>query len=793
MENNLIINRSGKTKDWYKKEADRCRNLSYDGSSVFNMINGNADSTISKIHKNYNLFKNKINIGDYKSTIKPFGDAVDIEILEEIENEDIVSGKIKAILGMEMKRPFPFKVMAINAEATTRKEEEYYKRISGYVVSRIMQPIREKAEMEQQQKLQGKEPSPEEAQQIKSAIDEQIKAQTPDRTKKYMERDHQDLSEIGGNHILSYLKHKQKLPAKFNNCFLYGLLAGYQVGYVGDTNGHPSFDVIKPENFWFNHVESGIIEESDRVICKYRWNPSEILQRFGDELTKKQIESIFESKQGYLSDDTEFNFDNVSSEYQDFQNGLTVEHCLWKGVRKLQLVHTQDETGIIDITVEDEYYVFNEESGDIKVDIKYVPEIYETWVINLTESIYLRQRPYPGQLFDYEDIYYSPMPYKGVLYDSLGGTPVALMDRLSGPQVFYNIIKTKLKRLINSDKGKKLLLNIGMIPTSKGIGTEQFMNYFENSPFALINPTEEGNTYSDINTAAKVIDMSLMADIQKYMMLLQSIKREAGLSVGITEQVEGQISANEAVSNTQQSLSQSSQILEPYFNLHTEFKKQVLQGLLEQARVSYRENTEMKLSYVTDDATIQMFKVDGEFMSFQKLGVFVTDNNKLDSIRNTMDQLTLAAMQNQTVEFSDVLAVLRAESLAEAEEILKVSESGRNEKEEAKQQQAQQNEMQKMDKLKELQADKHEKDKELIILKEEEKRKTEIVKGSMLVASFNEDTDRDRDGVNDYIEMAAKIAKVEIEEGKLAIEKEKVDIEKKKVNNDIKNSKIINK
>ncbi len=136
----------------------------------------------------------------------------------------------------------------------------------------------------------------------------------------------------------------------------------------------------------------------------------------------------------------------------------------------------------------------------------------------------------------------------------------------------------------------------------------------------------------------------------------------------------------------------------------------------------------MKLSYVTDDATIQMFKVDGEFMSFQKLGVFVTDNNKLDSIRATMDQLTLAAMQNQTVEFSDVLAVLRAESLAEAEEILKVSESGRNEKEEAKQQQAQQNEMQKMDKLKELQADKHEKDKELIILKEEEKRKTEIVK-----------------------------------------------------------------
>ena len=58
----------------------------------------------------------------------------------------------------------------------------------------------------------------------------------------------------------------------------------------------------------------------------------------------------------------------------------------------------------------------------------------------------------------------------------------------------------------------------------------------------------------------------------------------------------------------------------------------------------------------------------------------------------------------------------------------------------------------------------------------------------MVSASFNPDADGDKDGVNDYVEIAAKIAKIDLEQQKVGIAKEKLALEKKKVNNDIKNS-----
>ena len=72
----------------------------------------------------------------------------------------------------------------------------------------------------------------------------------------------------------------------------------------------------------------------------------------------------------------------------------------------------------------------------------------------------------------------------------------------------------------------------------------------------------------------------------------------------------------------------------------------------------------------------------------------------------------------------------------------------------------------------------HEKEKwqheiDLAIIKEEEKRKTEVVKGALVGASFNPDQDVDKDGINDYLEIArhgldadVKRAKVDLDVAK---------------------------
>ena len=69
----------------------------------------------------------------------------------------------------------------------------------------------------------------------------------------------------------------------------------------------------------------------------------------------------------------------------------------------------------------------------------------------------------------------------------------------------------------------------------------------------------------------------------------------------------------------------------------------------------------------------------------------------------------------------------------------------------------------------------HEREKELIVLKETEKRKTVIIQGTLVGASFNPDQDKDDDGENDFVELAKNGLDAEIKQSKQNLEREKFE------------------
>ena len=91
---------------------------------------------------------------------------------------------------------------------------------------------------------------------------------------------------------------------------------------------------------------------------------------------------------------------------------------------------------------------------------------------------------------------------------------------------------------------------------------------------------------------------------------------------------------------------------------------------------------------------------------------------------------------------------------------------------------------------------KHENEKEKIVLKESERRKTVIAQSALTGMSFNPDADGDNDGENDFLEIARDGVDAEIKRGKNQLDREKFEhtkhvdneklkIEKKKVSNQI--------
>lgn len=718
---------------------------------------------------NYDLFNNKIQQSDFDYVCKPYGDQVKA-LPVSMQNRDIVSGKIKTLMGMEMQRPFTYKVFSTNAEATTEREKKEFEMIREFVVESIMAPIKEQINLQMQQQMSSVPPEQMEQflQQAEQKMLEMEQQMTPEEIKKYMQREYQDPAEVLSSQLLEYFRHKLDLKNKFSQMFKNALLTSRGIVYVGIVSNEPEVFVVNPMRFNFaRSPESEYIEDSEWAMCEYKMNPSQIVKYFSKELKDEEVDRIYKEVGDFniVGGPNEDLFYIIDNETDDDQ-GINVYHCTWKALRKIGFLTYIDEYGQEQSQIVDEHYKLEPDLGDIKIEWEWIPEVYEGWKINTTDPIYVNMRAIPGQFKDLDNLYDCKLPYYGSVYDSYNSNETSLMDRIKYYQYLYNIVMYRLELLMASDKGKKLMMNINSIPDSMQIDFNKWQYFAETSPYLWFNPAEEGmHTQSDANTVAKVMDLSLVSDIKKYIEIAEYIKQQCGKSVGITEQVEGQIGQYEAVRNTNQALIQSSYILEYYFETHDRCKVNIIKALLETAKVCYSLEKPKKLSYVLDDMSMHTLTVEPGILDNSTLGIFVSSSSKTEKTKDLIQQLSQAALQTQTVDFSDIISIMNAESVPEAEEILKTAQERRANALQEQQRQQQEHEQNMLAQQNELQKIKFEQEKELIVLKEEERRKTEIAKMAIMGASYNPDHDADNDGMNDFIELSKlELAKFTAEE-----------------------------
>lgn len=764
-------------KQWYKDKALEVEN--YHKFAIYD--NNNSVSNYRKNKVNYDLINNQINLKEFDYVCRPLGNGVG-EMPAKMINRDIISSKVKSMLGMEMKRPFSWNSIATNSEATTRKEQEEYKMLYQYVEAETLGPLKIEIEKRKAEENKGKKLTEEESQKIQQEIQEELKTRTPDEIKRYMERDYQDPSEILSNQLLYYLIQKCDLKNKFVDTLKHGLASATSVMYVGILNNEPKAWVINSLRFnGDNSPDLQFIEDGEYASMEHRMYPSQILKYFSKDLSKEQIQKIFEysseNRPSFREEDLFY-----KNDYDDNlnNNNISVIHTQWKDVRKMGfLKYINQETGKEEELLVDEKYQLNKDAGDISIEYDYLPECYETWIIKTPEPIYIKMQPVPGQFKDINDLYNCKLSYYGVHYDNMNSQKTSFVDRLREYQYQYNIIGYRIDMLMASDKGKKVLMNIDMIPNSDGMDMKKWQYFMESSPYMFYNNAEEGSNYQDANTVAKVIDLSLVSDINKYIEIAEYIRIQCGRSVGMSDQVEGLIDNNQSLGVTRTALIQSSNILEPYFEIHSYMKKNVLKALIETAKIAYADSDGKKISYFLDDMSKKILTLDIGLLNDSTIGIFVSNSSKIQDAKEVIMQLTHAAMQNQKIELSDILSLIRQEGIVEAEETLKAAETKRIEFEQKQIQEtnASKEKMQEIEN--EFKREEREHEKDIVILKEEEKRKTLITTSAIMGASFNPDQDKDNDGINDFLEIAKYGLDAKIKEKKIALDSNKFEHQKK--------------
>lgn len=733
---------------YYKDKVQLLDHNSVMGGS-FN-FGGVSDFKRKKV--NYDLFNNIIDELDFSYVCTPYGAEVG-ELPANMTNRDIVSGKIKVLLGMESRMPFDWRPVAVNREATTRKEQEYSSRLREYVGAEIMRPIRVQVEQQSMAQLKGRDLTPQEKQQLQQQIEDQTKAQTPDEVRKYMLREHQDPSEVLAEQILEYLIQDQKIPEKLNKMFKHGLLGGDEVGFVGILNKKVVFKVINTMYFDYDaSPDLDDIADGEWATMEYRMTPSEVLSNFSD-LTDDEIDRIYnyQNNPSYIND-ADFTFDTSRN---NEAGTIRVFHANWKGLRKIQFLSYYGKTGDIEVKVVSEHYKINKKVGDINIEEAWIPVSEECYKI--MDNIYVNAGPVLGQNFDMDNLFDCKLSYFGGSCDNLNSPVTAAMDRIKAYQYYFDIVLYRVELLMASDKGKILLANINSIPKSMGIDTAKFMYFLEANHIGWFNPQEEGKrglAGGDVNTAFKEIDMSLVSNIKSYIDIAEYIERKCGDAIGVTKQMEGQIGPTEAVTNTKQNLVQSSYIIQPYFDFHNGVKKNGLQMLIDTAKVCYTLYPPNSLNYVLDDMSVKMLTIDSNLLAGSTVGIYVANSTKAEEAKQAVQALAQAALQNQQAELADIIKVIRADSINEAEELVEVAQQKRKDLDQANQRQQEQDKQNGLSAVQEHEKLQWTHDEEMIVLKAKEDRTTKVQVATIGAMGFDANKDEDEDGIPDTLEVA---------------------------------------
>lgn len=736
---------SEKGKSWRKECINGAENLVYF-----------SDDSLRKSRKNkqinYNLYSDILDPTDVTKIIDPLGLESSFTPAK-MQNYPIINPKIDLLVGEEIKRKFDWRVRVINDDAISSKE----KQLAGDL-SKIIGEFISKGDYDEEELK-------------KRLIDFQ----------KYKTFEFQDLREQTGTWILKHLYEKQKMKSKWDKGFKDALLSAEEIYQWDIIAGEPVFIKHNPLNVYTQRSgESPYIEDSEIIVIDSYYPPGKIIDEYHEYLSPTDISKIEElAKNGTLAtnypdlalDPTELTvkidtavFELGVKEFSspiDLNGNIRVLKVYWKSMRKMKKVKFFDEFGEEQYELMPENYVINKDAGE-EEKILWISEWWEGHKIgggatlSQDEGIYVKMQPRPIQFRSMENPSLCHPGIVGTVYNTNDNKGMSLMDRMKPYQYMYNSLMYNTELAIATNWGKIMRMPLHEIPAGWEVDKWiSYAKYMKIAPVDMFNEGTKGAAMGKLagamNQNAPVIDMEMGNTIQMYMNLMTYIKQEVGEIAGVSAQRQGQVSSNELVGNVERAVSQSSHITEYWFSEHADVKRRTLEIGLETAKIAWKNTKNKKLQFVLDDMSTQMITVNGEDIREIDFDICITDGGLDAQILNGLRSLAHAGIQNDKLNFSQLMDIYTTDSLSSIRRKIEKSELDkieRDQKTQEMQQQMQEQALQAQAQEKELDRahDFAKMDKEL------EKAVTlEQLKAGLHV--FDRGLDADGDGIKDEVEL----------------------------------------
>ena len=754
--------------EWGKSTIDWLINAA-NAQSNSAINNRNSVLDWDRMLANYQLYGNIINQHDFESVFNPLG--IDIgQAGDKIQPYNHCYNIINVLLGEELKRPFNAKAILMNEDGFNERQMMKTKLLRQYVIQEVQKNM-----------------NPE--------TGEQDPDLDPKKIEKYITTEYQPAKEIAANKILKLLNKELDIKPKKNDGFKHALISGKEFIQLDIVNGQPELYPLNSLSvFYRKSPEVKYVQDGLYAGVRKRMHIGDIIQQFGRDMKKEDAEKLlanayFSNTMDIPTKEMQYYFEHLEMRYmgapffKNWEEGsygktnytdLQIYHVYWVSERKIGfLEYTDPMTGELVMDVVDESYKVNKDLGET-VEWDWIPEVWEG--VRIGTDIYCNIRPCRVQFRSIENPYKVQIPIFGYIYDNMNSEPLSTLDRMKPYQYLYLIVMHKFLKLVANDRGKVMPLDASLIDTDN-FPLDKVLYYLNEMDIYVFNGLQGSDDPAAHHRGgvSNMIDRSNAQQIVQYIQMLDAIEQKIGMAAGVTQPRIGATSANEAVTNAQQNLMQSSHITEPLFYQHALLWEKVLQALVDVAFTAYRDKIietgeSIKLQYVLDNMSIDTLMID-EDLTLADIGIYVMDSQKDTEIMQKLEALAQPLLQNDKADFLDLIQMFKAVSVEDLERNIETSIKRKDEAAVAQQEQ-----------LNAIEQEKNDIAREMMDREDENKRLDRANKVDVAVINalgFAEDKDVNENMIPDVIEQGKLAlaqqevqAKLSQEERKMASEKE---------------------
>ena len=425
----------------------------------------------------------------------------------------------------------------------------------------------------------------------------------------------------------------------------------------------------------------------------------------------------------------------------------------------------------------------------------WVPRKYE--IVRLGSDVYPVMREVPYQHTSIEQPYTNfELSTKGMVLNARNARSVSPIQRALPIYFQYLYTKSIQNRELSKYQGAIQAVDVDQIPDSLGQDLEgnpirdkvsaylamlrkTNKDFFSGSQTSLggLPPSTRspGSSGYMLGTAVELLNLQSLLDF---------LKREIGMAMGISPQRQSNFQTNSNVADNQQAINQSYAITEPYFYNHSMIWKAALNDWLINFKTycknqfELHDQQELSFHYWLPNNTEEVLKVTPNSLQHSDIGLFLANSSNAEKYAQYMLEYSHAFAQNQgegaTVVSGIIKDIVMGASPEEIHKRIQIEEK----KQQERQQQMQQSQFDSQEQLQKMQIEAREDEQAFAIQLEELKNKGKL--DVALVTSYigQKDQDQDDDGVPDQLEILKLQQKVALDNQKISLEKEKLQYEK---------------